>query len=536
MWAGALAEGFGIAALVPLLAVAADSAEAPQPLRGLIEGGFVPQHLLFWGALGVFLAAMLARALMLYLRDQASNRLTEGYEASLKLRTASALAAAGWQRAASIGQGGLHSALLTDIPRCAAAVHYWQNAIVSGTVLAVQFGLAAILSPTMALITLVLIVAALASSWRWLGKGARGGAAISQSSERSSAAAVRLEAGLKAALAQGTVAAFLREYGATLQELTSVSVAVVRENIRLRALASIAAALYAALLLVIGHLYLELAFPLLLALLILFARMSGPAQLLQQSLQQLAGYSPAFASIVNRVGEPVEAPKEDPGVEPIDWAILTIDQVSFQHSGGAAGLHGVSFVLGAGQWVGLSGASGAGKTTLIDIVAGLFVPDVGQILVDGRPLDGEWVARWRRSLAYVGQAAIVFDDSVRGNLLADGVAADDERLWQVLEAVGLKARIAMLPQGLDSPVGTRGSMVSGGERQRLTIARAILREPSLYILDEATNALDAASEIELLRRLRALHPRSAALLIAHRQAPLELCDAVLELNHGTSVL
>lgn len=532
MWVGALAEGFGIVALVPLLAVAADSRDAPEPLQAWLDGGVVPQHLLFWAALGLFVAAMMARALLLYLRDQTSNRLTAGYEASLKLRTASALAAAGWQKAATIGQGGLQSALLTDIPRCAAAVHYWQTAIVSLTILVVQFALAAILSPTMALITLLLITVGLASSWGWLRKGGRGGVAISQSHERSSAAAVRLQAGLKSALAQGTVAAFLREYAVTLRELTAVSVDVVRDTIRVRALASVAAALCAALLLVIGHLYLELAFPLLLALLILFARMSGPAQLLQQSLQQLAAYSPAFASVVNQVGALVEAPDADRAVEPIQWDTLTLDRLGFAHPGGAGGVRGVSFTLRAGEWVGLSGASGAGKTTLIDLVAGLFTPDDGRILLDGEPLEDERLARWRRSLAYVSQAAIVFDDSVRGNLLADGAPADDDRLWQVLDVVGLKDRVAALPNDLSAPVGERGSMMSGGERQRLTIARALLRDATLLILDEATNALDSRAELELLERLRALDPRPAALLIAHRPAPLQLCDAVVQLDRA----
>jgi ATP-binding cassette subfamily C protein len=140
--------------------------------------------------------------------------------------------------------------------------------------------------------------------------------------------------------------------------------------------------------------------------------------------------------------------------------------------------------------------------------------------------------RWRAGLAYVGQDGNLFNDSVRGNLLAEGAAASDDKLWQMLDTVGLGDRIRAFPSGLDESVGDRGSQLSGGERQRLVIARALLREPRLLILDEATAALDPESEAALLERLRALKPRPAALLVAHRESTLAHCDSVLRIRHG----
>jgi ATP-binding cassette subfamily C protein len=188
--------------------------------------------------------------------------------------------------------------------------------------------------------------------------------------------------------------------------------------------------------------------------------------------------------------------------------------------------------LSTGEWLGLSGASGAGKTTVADLVSGLFSPDQGQVTVDGERLEGPLLERWRCGLAYVGQTDMVFNDSVRGNLLAEGARADDEALWAALETVGLGPRFRRVTEGLDTPIGDRGSSLSGGERQRLVLARSLLRRSSLLILDEATNALDPASEMEVLARLRGLTPRPAALLIAHRRAPLELCDRVLTISQG----
>jgi ABC-type multidrug transport system fused ATPase/permease subunit len=115
--------------------------------------------------------------------------------------------------------------------------------------------------------------------------------------------------------------------------------------------------------------------------------------------------------------------------------------------------------------------------------------------------------------------------------MAESGAASDEALWHVLELVGLAPRIRALPDGLDERVGDRGSGLSGGERQRLVIARALMRAPSLLLLDEATAALDADSERALIERLRDLSPRPAAILVAHRASTLDHCDSVMTLQH-----
>jgi ATP-binding cassette subfamily C protein len=126
----------------------------------------------------------------------------------------------------------------------------------------------------------------------------------------------------------------------------------------------------------------------------------------------------------------------------------------------------------------------------------------------------------------------VFNDSVRGNLLAEGASADESDLWRALDAVGLGERVRAFPNGIDESVGDRGSALSGGERQRLVLARALLRRPTLLILDEATAALDPDSEAMLIKALKALEPRPAALVVAHRPSTLAHCDSLLSIQHG----
>ena len=300
-----------------------------------------------------------------------------------------------------------------------------------------------------------------------------------------------------------------------------------------RQLAAFGAAVAAALILFVGVRLLALPFAILVPVLVLFARMVGPAQTLQHSAQYVGAYSAAFGAIEERLGQLEAQPQEEARPEPLEWGELRFDQASFRHKFGF-GLKPTSVTLRRGEWLGIKGPSGSGKTTLVDLAAGLLRPAAGRVAVDGRELDAAAVERWRTGLAYVGQDGTVFGDTVRGNLLADGAQADDPAMCDVLETVGLGERVRALADGLDERVGDRGSQLSGGERQRLAIARALLRRPSLLILDEATSALDAASEAALLGRIRALRPRPAVILVAHRDSTLAHCHSVIPIQHGGS--
>jgi len=534
MIAGAIAEGFGILMIVPLVAFAMDGASLPPQLRPLLEAtAGLTRDQRFLLALLLFVAAMSLRSVLLYSRDMLTMRLQAGHEASMQLRAAATLAERGWPFAAGIGQAGMQSLLLTDLNRAALAVSYGQQAVVALVMLLVQAALTVLLSPAMAAVALAMILLGYALSWRWMGRARRGGVILSSAYDESTAAGFRVHAGLKVALAQGTVPQFLREYRASLANVMEAWLGIARDSAVLRASSAIASAGAASLLLLVGVWLLALPVALLLPLLVLFARMAGPVQSLQQSLQSAAAAAPAFAAVEERIGplarsaEIVERPRSSLG-----WRRLELRDVAYRHLA-EHGIGDVSLTLLPGEWVGIGGDSGAGKTTLIDLVAGLLPPRSGSILVDGEPLRGALLDRWRDSLAYVGQGEMLFDDSVRGNLLADGLDAGDADLWAALEAVGLKHRVESLAAGLDQPVGDRGSSLSGGERQRLALARALLRKPSLLILDEATAAMDAGMELRVIKAMRSLEPAPAALVVAHRERTLAACDRRVTVADGT---
>jgi ATP-binding cassette subfamily C protein len=195
-------------------------------------------------------------------------------------------------------------------------------------------------------------------------------------------------------------------------------------------------------------------------------------------------------------------------------------------------LRDLSLTIPARSIVAISGASGAGKSTLADIILGLLVPDAGSISLDGEPLTAQRLAAWRRSVAYLPQDNVLFNQTVRANVLWGSHDAGDEELCATLAQTGMAELIDAMPQGLDTLIGERGSRLSGGQRQRLALARALLRRPTLLILDEATNALDEESEGAVWKVLESLRSTATILIIAHRDSTLRKADFVAVIENG----
>jgi ATP-binding cassette subfamily C protein len=210
------------------------------------------------------------------------------------------------------------------------------------------------------------------------------------------------------------------------------------------------------------------------------------------------------------------------------------DNVAFQHAADeeARGVSGVTITIAPGEFLGITGPSGAGKTTFADLLTGLYPPQQGRITVAGVPLDGAALNGWRDRIAYVAQDAFLFHDSVRRNLAWVNPRASEQEMWDALALAGAADLVRGMERGLDTLVGERGTLVSGGERQRIAFARAVLRKPRLLVLDEATSAIDVAGERAILARLRALTPTPTIVLIAHRAESVALCDRRLHFEDG----
>jgi ATP-binding cassette, subfamily B, bacterial PglK len=222
-------------------------------------------------------------------------------------------------------------------------------------------------------------------------------------------------------------------------------------------------------------------------------------------------------------------------VSPIPFRqALVVDHLSYRYPGmDCPAIDDLSLEIRQGHWVGLIGSTGAGKTTLVDLILGLLVPSSGRILVDGRNLRDN-LAGWQRNIGYVPQTVYLIDDSVRRNV-AFGVPTDeivDERVWQALRAAQADHLVRSLPGELDAIVGEHGDRLSGGERQRLGIARALYHDPGVLVIDEATANLDPVTEAAIVEAIGNLRSKKTIIVISHRPALVRNCDCIYMLARG----
>ena len=214
---------------------------------------------------------------------------------------------------------------------------------------------------------------------------------------------------------------------------------------------------------------------------------------------------------------------------------VAFDRVSFRYGDGDLVLRDVSFRLAKGQIVALVGPSGAGKTTLADLLPRFHDPTSGQILMDGVPLTGLGRRSIRSLLGVVSQDTVLLNDTVRANIAYGSPGASMAQVEAAAAAANAAGFIAALPQGYDTMLGERGTRLSGGQRQRIAIARALLRDPPILILDEATSALDTESERLVQQAIERLMQQRTVLVIAHRLATVRDADEIVVLDAGRVV-
>ncbi len=275
-----------------------------------------------------------------------------------------------------------------------------------------------------------------------------------------------------------------------------------------------------------------------LLLLYLFARLMPKFSSIQQNFQSLANMLPSFTRITEMQKRcEAEAEPKIHKTGKIDLRnCIRFDKVCFSYDrqGKSPVIIDLDVMLKAGETTAIVGPSGAGKSTIADLVMGLISPNQGQILLDGMKLTAEQTKAWREQIGYVPQDTFLFHDTLQANLLWAKPDANEEEMNQALKFAATEF-VSGLPKGIETNLGDRGVLISGGERQRIALARALLRKPSLLILDEATSSLDSENEKRIRNAIENLHGRMTILLISHRLSTIRGADVIHVIEEGRVV-
>lgn len=194
-------------------------------------------------------------------------------------------------------------------------------------------------------------------------------------------------------------------------------------------------------------------------------------------------------------------------------------------------LHDASMTINRGESVGIVGASGAGKTTSVDIILGLLKPEKGSVMIDGIDIR-EDISGWLNQIGYIPQMIFMLDDSIKANVAFGEENINEEDVWRALRDASLDEFVKTLPDGIETEIGERGVRLSGGQRQRIGIARALYRNPQVLIFDEATSALDNDTESAIMESINGLRGTKTMIIIAHRLTTIETCDKVFRVEDG----
>ncbi len=248
------------------------------------------------------------------------------------------------------------------------------------------------------------------------------------------------------------------------------------------------------------------------------------------TLQRGLAAADSVFELIDRVAEPDEGRRR---IERAQGAI-TFERVSFRYPGAERdSLADIDLAIRPGEVVALVGGSGAGKTTMVNLIPRFVSPTAGRVLIDGIPIESLSLASLRDQIALVSQDIVLFNDTVRANV-AFGLAGEvaDDRVWAALADAALADFVRSLPAQLDAMIGERGTKLSGGQRQRLAIARALLKNAPILLLDEATSALDSETEREVQWALERTITGRTTVVIAHRLSTIEKADRIVVLDGG----
>ncbi|WP_148137586.1 ABC transporter ATP-binding protein [Candidatus Formimonas warabiya] len=540
-----LLEGIGILMLIPFLSIAGilSSTTAAGGADFWLKQFFsdlgttisLPVVLLIYTGI-IFVQSWLRRY-----QSNLNTRIQQGFYSFLSIRMFQALAYTKWSSLMARKKSDVTHLLTGELARVSGGTQYVLQMTATAVISTIQIGIAFLLSPGLTFLVLLGGMAFFCWMQRYVKEAKKTGASISQHTRNLFFDVTEHLNGIKEVKTCGMETRQIENFIKLRQAIENNFVRFNRIQSGTDMLYRVGAAVFISIFLYSGIEIFQIQAEELLLMVVIFARLWPRLSSLQVGLQQVAMMLPAFQAVLDFESQCLrdqEKYLEGPAYAPIELRSgIELKHVFFryQQESSSYALRDISFSLPAGTTTALVGVSGSGKSTVADLITGLITPQQGEILIDGTPIANSALHLWRRGIGYVPQDAFLFHASIRDNMGWAHPGASEEEIWKALKMAAIDEFAAHLPERLNTVVGDRGVRLSGGERQRMVLARALLRKPSVLILDEATSSLDGENEKRIYQAIESLHGRLTILVIAHRLSTIRKADQIIVLDQGRIV-
>jgi ATP-binding cassette subfamily C protein len=536
-----LTDGLSVLLLVPLLKAAGVAVEGSVGRISTILAssfnsvGLRPSLL---SVLAVFVIVSLLQASLSWAATMTGTLAVHDYAQALRERLYTAITRADWLVLSRIRSSEFTFALTTAIDQAengASNVMF----LIGGLFVALVYTILALrvsveMTATVIAAAFVLLMVERARALLGLKHGS---AVVSTTRDLYATAAEQL-GGLKTAKSYGQEERHLDLFLDIGRRVNAARLELTRSFVTLRWRSTVSSVIALSLILYIAVAVMHLPAAAILLLLFLFSRLVPRLVTLQQTYQEILGAVPAIDAIEGQIAQCRSGVSHDDIPQlPIDFRdSIELRAIAFSYdSSGSLSLNELDMQIFPGKTTAIVGSSGAGKSTVADLILGLLRAEHGSVLIDGIPLGSSQMKSWRALIGYVSQETFLFNDTVRFNLAWAQPGATEREMLDALESAAALDFVNRLPDGVDTTIGERGVRLSGGERQRLSLARALLRKPRILILDEATSSLDSENEQRIYDAIQKLHGSITIVLITHRLSTVRDADRIYVLDRGRVV-
>jgi len=543
MVADGLTSGMGVVMLIPLLSlVGVGSQSGGIPFLGVISGllGHYDVTMRLVIILLIYLFLVVMQALIGRALSIVNSEIIQGYTKHLRVTLYKGVIETEWSYFKGRNRADIANAFTNEISHIASGTTMFLRVVSQIIVAIFQLYIAFLMSVPMTLFVLVCGVAVLKYMSSTFKASKQLGASLRHINQELTGRTLEQLSCIKESKSYGIEEAQCARFEVITDKARNNLNDFARLQSRTTLIYKIWAAVAVSALFFVSVVYLKIDPASLIVVVYIFARLWPSLSSFQGNYQNVLAMLPSYTALKESFRDlrahvekiDTRAPSPHGGLYP---ASVRFEDVCFRYAGpGSFALKHICFVIPAKSMTALVGKSGAGKSTIVDLLLGLLKPDHGTIMADDIVIGEGSLQAWRRSISYVPQESFLFNDTIRENFLIFNPGASEEDMGEALRLSDAEF-VWDLPDGLDTIIGDDGLRLSGGERQRIVLARALLRKPSLLVLDEATSSLDGESEYRIQKAVETLSDRIAVIVIAHRFSTIRSADNILVLDGGEIV-